>query len=349
MLNKVFVGLLVVAPLALVANFADTSPVLVFCLSALAIVPLAKFLGEATEELASHSGPALGGLLNATFGNATELIIAIFALNAGLIEVVKASITGSIVGNLLLVLGMSILIGGWRHKKQQFNKTAALASASTLFLAVIALVIPEFFFYSSPHADKATIQDLSTVVAILMFIIYFASLAFIFRTHSHLYAEEVGKYEPKWSINKSIAILTCSTIGVAIMSEILVNAIKPTLEGLGWTELFIGGVIVAIIGNAAEHFAAITMAAKNRIDLSLQIAIGSATQIALFVVPVLVFVSIIINHEMNLVFGVFELVTIVVSVMIANLIVQDGESNWLEGAQLLAAYCIIAIAFYFHP
>lgn len=349
MLDKIFAWLLILVPLALAGHFLQLSPILIFALAALAIIPLAKFLGEATEELASHSGPAFGGLLNVTFGNATELIIGIFALRAGLIEVVKASITGSIVGNLLLVLGMSIFVGGLRHRRQQFNRTAALASASTLLMAVIALLIPAFFLQTSAGVTAHTTQNLSTMVAVIMFSLYIANLFFIFRTHPHLYSEEVGKYEPNWSIRKSIIVLLFSTFIIAWLSEILVSAIKPTLLHLGWTELFVGTVIIAIVGNAAEHTSAIIMAVKNRMDLSLQIAIGSATQIALFVVPVLVFTGLVIHHPMNLIFGTFELVAITLSVVIANLVVQDGESNWLEGAQLVSAYGIIAVAFFFHP
>lgn len=344
-MQKFFLGLLVIIPLALFANYGGWSASVVFFLSALAIIPLAKLLGEATEDLASRTTPALGGLLNATFGNATELIIGILALNAGLIEVVKASITGSIVGNLLLVLGAALFVGGTRHKTQKFNRTAALASSSTLLVAVIALTIPAIFTKTASGGD---VHNLSNLVAVIMFLIYIANLVFIFLTHPHLYTEELG-HEAKWSIRKSITILAGSTIFVAYLSDILVNAIKPTLLHLGWTELFVGAVVVAIIGNAAEHTSAVVMAAKDRMDLGLQIAIGSATQIALFVTPVLVFAGLIIHKDMNLIFSTFELAAIVLAVMISNLAIQDGESNWLEGAQLMAAYGIIAVAFFLYP
>jgi Ca2+:H+ antiporter len=348
-MDKIFTWLLLFAPAALVAEFLGASPLLVFFLSAAAIIPLAKFLGEATEELSSRTGPAFGGFLNATFGNATEVILGFFALRAGLVDVVKASITGSIVGNLLLVLGMAMLVGGVTHKKQKFNRTAALASSSMLFLAVIALVIPAIFIQSVPDANASANHELTILVAIFMLILYVANLIFIFYTHPHLYTEDIGKYEPKWSIRKSIWILLLTTVSIAWLSEILVGAIKPTISHLGWTQLFIGAVVVAVIGNAAEHTSAVLMAAKNRMDLSLQIAIGSATQIALFVVPLLIFISFAIGHPMNLVFNTFELIAIILSVMIANLAVEDGESNWLEGAQLLSAYAIIAVAFFLHP
>ncbi|MBX4201650.1 calcium/proton exchanger [Candidatus Saccharibacteria bacterium] len=348
-LDKVFLWLLLLTPVALASHLLNFSYVVTFFIAAFAIIPLAKFLGEATEELSSRLGPAAGGLLNATFGNATEIIIALLALHAGLIEVVKASITGSIVGNLLLVLGMAMLVGGWRHKKQSFNRAGTMASASMLFLAVIALTIPAFLTHASGNVTVQTTQHLSNIVAIFMFIIYLANLAFVFLTHKHLYTEEIGKYEANWSVKKSIWVLVGSTIAIALISETLVSSIKPVINQLGWTELFLGTVVIAIIGNAAEHFSAVVMAAKNRMDLSIQIAVGSAVQIAMFVVPILVFASLFMGKDMNLVFTTFELASIVLAIMITNLIIQDGESNWLEGAQLLSAYAIIAVAFYLHP
>jgi len=349
MLNKIFAGMLIFLPVAVLAHFLNFSPILVFSLSALAIVPLAKFIGEATEELSVYTGSALGGFLNASFGNATEFIIGIFALRAGLVEVVKASITGAIVGNLLLVLGAAIFVGGLKFKTQKFNKTAAMTSGATLLLAVIALVMPAIFHQTSPEANGKIIQELSVFVSIFMLIVYFASILFVLFTHKHLYTEEVGKLEAKWSKMKSIVILLAATIAVAWMSEILVGSIEPIVKSLGWTELFIGVIFVAIIGNAAEHTSAITMALKNKMDLALQISIGSATQIAMFVAPVLVLISLFFRTPMSLIFNIFELVAIVLSVLIANLITEDGESNWLEGLQLLMAYAIMGVAFFFHP
>jgi Ca2+:H+ antiporter len=349
MINKIFLGFLIFVPATVAVHYLHVSPTLVFFISALSIIPLAKFIGEATEELAIHTGPALGGLLSATFGNATELIIGIFAIQAGLIEVVKASITGSIIGNLLLVLGMAIFFGGLKFKKQGFNRTASMASASTLLLAVIALIIPAIFLQTAPEVGSKIIEKLSVVVAISMIAVYVASLFFVFKTHKHLYAEEVGKFETKWSVQKSAFVLLISTLVVAWMSEILVGSIEPLVKSLGWTELFIGVIFVAIIGNAAEHTSAITMAIKNKVDLALQISIGSATQIAMFVMPVLVLASLLFRTQMSLVFNTFELVVILLSVMIANLVVEDGETNWFEGLQLMVAYVIIAVAFFFHP
>jgi Ca2+:H+ antiporter len=347
-MNKLFFGLLVFIPVAILVNYFGLSPTLVFFLSALAIIPLAKYIGEATDELSVYTGPALGGLLNATFGNATELIIGVFAIKAGLLEVVKASITGSIIGNLLLVLGMAMFFGGIKNKKQEFNKTAVLASASTLLLAVIALAIPAIF-YNTGGSDSGIIEELSVFVAVFMILIYAAQLLFSLRTHKHLYVEEVGEQEAKWSKKKSLVILLIATVFVAWMSEMLVGSIEPLVLKLGWTELFVGVIFVAIIGNAAEHTSAITMALKNKMNLALQVSIGSATQIALFVAPVLVLISLFFQNQMSLIFKPFELAAIALSVLIANLIVQDGESNWLEGAQLIMAYAIIAVAFFFHP
>ncbi len=346
---NIFPILLVFVPVTLGAVFLHISPIVIFFLAAAAIIPLAKYIGEATEELTVYTGPALGGLLNATFGNATELLIGIFALQAGLVEVVKASITGSIIGNLLLVAGMAMLAGGWKHKKQVFNKTGAMASSATLLLAAIALIIPAIFLLTAPSVGAKVIDELSVFVSIFMMIVYVASLFFVLHTHKHLYSEEVAKYDAKWSKTKSIVILLVATVAVAWMSEILVGAIEPLVAAFGWTELFIGVIFVAIIGNAAEHTSAITTALKNRMDLSLQISIGSSTQIAMFVAPALVLVSLLFKTHMSLVFNTFELIAIVLSILIANLVVEDGESNWLEGLQLLMAYMIMAVAFFLHP
>ena len=349
-MEKIFKILLVFVPITFIAKFFVFSPIITFVLSALAIIPLAKFIGEATEELTVYTGPALGGFLNATFGNATELIIGIFALQAGLVEVVKASITGSILGNLLLVLGSAIFFGGIKREKQNFNTTAAKASGSTLLLAVTALVIPAIFLQtSSISSTGGVIEKLSIAVAVIMIISYLASLLFSLYTHKHLYTEDVGKYEAKWSIKKSVFILFLSTIFVAFMSEILVGSIEPLVVSFGWTELFIGVIFVAIIGNAAEHTSAITMAIKGKMDLALQISIGSATQIVMFVAPTLVLVSLFFPVSMSLIFNTFELVAIIFSVFIVNSIIDDGESNWFEGAQLIMTYIIIAVAFYLHP
>jgi Ca2+:H+ antiporter len=351
MTRYIFPALLVFAPIAVAAEYVfHASAIAIFVLAAIAIVPLAKYLGEATEHLASHTTPALGGFLNATFGNATELIIALFALNAGLIGVVQASLTGSIVANLLLVGGLAILAGGWKREKQTFSQTGVLATGITLALSMVALVIPAIFLQTAPGVSDTVIDQLSVLVAIGMIVSYLGSVYFTLHTHKHLYLEEVAEqHRAHWSVRKSLIILVGSTLIIAWIAEILVGAIEPLIHALGWTELFIGVVVVAVIGNAAEHFSAVTVAIKDRMDLALQISMGSASQIAMFVAPILVLVSFLFDQHMPLTFNLFEVVAIVLSVLVANLAIQDGESNWLEGLQLLVAYFIIAVAFFLHP
>lgn len=340
--------MLVFVPATIILWVLHSQPIIIFFFSACAIIPLAKYIGEATEELSVYAGPAVGGLLNATFGNATELIIGIFALHAGLIEVVKSSIAGSIIGNLLLVLGMSMVAGGIKHKVQKFNRTAVLASGSTLLLGVIALVIPAIFYNTSNDHSVGVVGNLSVIVSICMIVAYIANVWFSLVTHRELYTKQVGEQRPpEWSLSKSIIVLFIATGFVALMSELLVGAIEPMIVQFGWSQLFIGVIFIAIIGNAAEHTSAITMAVKNRMDLALQISIGSAGQIAMFAAPVLVLISFLFREHMSLVFNSFELITIVLSVFISNLIVQDGESNWLEGLQLIIAYAIMAAGFFF--
>ncbi|HOW16041.1 calcium/proton exchanger [Methanosarcina sp.] len=348
-MENVFLALLIFVPLSLFAEYMHFSPMLIFILASLAIIPLAKFIGESTEEISVHTGPALGGLLNATFGNATELIISVFALQAGLTEMVKASITGSIIGNLLLILGMAFFFGGLGKDEQTFNTTAARTSASTLFLATAAIVMPAVFVLTSENPSVMVIETLSIAVSVIMAVSYLASLLFSLRTHRHLYTADTTECSARWSVKKSVTILLASTVAVAVMSEILVGSIEPLAESLGWTELFIGMIFVAIIGNAAEHVSAITIAVKNRMDLSLQIAIGSTTQIAMFVVPVLVFTSYFFETPMNLIFTTFELACIVSSVLIVKSIIEDGKSNWFEGLQLLGAYGIMIVVSFLHP
>ena len=350
-MGKFFFALLIFVPLSVAAAYLGASGTVVFFLSAIAVVPLAKYIGEATEELASRTTPALGGLLNATFGNAPELIIGLFALNAGLVDVVKASITGSIVGNLLFVLGMSMFAGGWREEKQTFNRTGVLAAGSTLFIGAVALIIPAVFAYTQVGEAIAglSVERLSLVVSAALMLMYVSTLVFSLHTHKHLYLGEVGRYEPRWSTARSLVVLCAATLAVAWVSDLLVASIEPVLAALHWSALFVGVVIIAIIGNAAEHFSAVNVARKGRMDLSLYISIGSATQIALFVAPFLVFASLALGRPMNFLFDTFELVSIVLSVFAVNLIVADGESNWLEGVQLMVAYAIIAVAFFFHP
>jgi Ca2+:H+ antiporter len=354
--------LLVFVPVAFLLHFSHAGGTWIFIASGLAIIPLAGILGEATEHLAEHVGPGIGGLLNATLGNAAELIIAVFALQAGLYGVVKASITGSIIGNLLLVLGASMVAGGIKHKSQSFNAIAAGMSSTLLLLSTAGLVVPALFYYllkaHEVPADQLNRLDLdvSLDVAIVLFVTYLLSLVFSLQTHKHLYdptdyGHEEG-VEPKevWSLQKSLIILVVSTLFVAIMSEYLVHSIEAATDSLGMTEIFVGVVVVAIVGNAAEHSAAILMAIKNKMDIAVTIAIGSSTQVALLLAPLLVFLSDFIGPErMDLVFSPLEVLAVVLSSVLVNFVALDGKSHWMEGVQLLALYGVLGIAFYFLP
>jgi len=345
-------SMLVFVPIAFIVGFAHLGGIWVFLTSALAIIPMAKLLGTATEELAARVGSGLGGLLNATFGNATELIIAFFALQAGLTEVVKASITGSIIGNLLFVLGLAIVAGGARREKQTFNPTAASASSSQMTVAVAALIIPAVFVAagSTKGHTEVALESISLAVAAVLLLTYLAQLIFSLRTHSHLYhdqaLEEVGGQV--WTVRKALIMLAISAVIIGFLSEFLVQGVEYLTSTLGWTELFVGVVLVAIVGNAAEHMSAVTVALKDRMNLSMSIVMGSSTQIALFVAPVLVFVGFFMggNSQLTLLFHPVEIVAVVLAVLIVDIISRDGESNWLEGVQLLAVYAILAVAFF---
>jgi Ca2+:H+ antiporter len=354
-------------PIPIIGHFFSLHPTVILLTSCLGIIPLAALMGKATENLSEHVGPGIGGLLNATFGNACELIIAFAALRAGLVDVVKASITGSIIGNILLVLGGSMLAGGMRYQTQKFNRTAATTSATLLALAAISLCVPAVFHLSASPAAHGNETKLSLAISIVQFITYILSLVFSLKTHNHLYGaaafeesdqkieDEKNKIEhvapvvdgAVWANRKSIIVLLVATILVAILSECLVSAVEEGAKHLGLTQLFIGVVLVAIVGNAAEHSTAIMMALKNKMDLSINIALGSGSQIALFVAPLIVFSSFLIGRPMDLCFTGVELLSVVVSVIILSFVATDGECNWLEGVQLLATYAILAAAFYF--
>lgn len=360
--------LLVFVPVAFALRYVPSwqNQTALFIVSALAIIPIAGWMGHATEQLAHRMGEGIGGLLNASFGNAAELIIALMALRAGHIEVVKASITGSIIGNLLLVLGVSIFAGGVRYKHQRFNKTAARASCTALILAAAALVIPTVFHQTAaqtaggwtPQAE----QNLSLAIAVILIATYGAMLVFSLVTHKQLFVggegaisdtqagnDDEDAHEAPWSVGKAVGVLLGATIAVAWVSEFLVGAVEAAQHSLGVTETFVGVIIVAIVGNAAEHSTAITMAMKNKMDLALGIAVGSSLQIALFVAPVLVFASYGFAHRLNLEFTIPEVVAVVMAAFVTDQIAGDGESNWLEGVQLLALYLILGVLFYFLP
>ncbi len=344
---KILKWLLIFIPISIIGEFMHFSPTLMFVLSALAIVPLAGLMGEATEEISFYTGPKLGGFLNATFGNATELIISFFALKDGLFDVVKASIAGSVIGNILLVLGASMLFGGLKYKTQGFNKKVMETSSSMLLFAVIGLTIPAIFTHTiKPEFLNTKYENISIIVAALMFAIYILSLVFSFFTHKDIYAVEQDEEdgEAKWSLKKAISVLIISTVIIAFESEFLVGAVEPMTKALGLNKLFVGIILIPIIGNAAEHSTAVIMAMKNKMDVAVEIAIGSSLQVILFVAPVLIFLSLIFT-PMSIIFNPFELVALIVSVLIANRVVSDGESNWLEGVQLLAVYLIIATMF----
>lgn len=344
---KILKYMLIFIPISIIAKFMHASPSIMFVLAALSIIPLAGVMGEGTEEISYYSGPKIGGFLNATFGNATELIISFFALKEGLFEVVKSSIAGAIIGNILLVLGASMLIGGIKHKVQKFNINVVETTSSMLLFAVIGLCIPAVFTHTlDPSLLNTRYEGLTIVVAVVMFILYLLSLFFSFFTHKELYAvsyEEEG--EAKWSLKKSIIILVLATVFVAIESEFLVSGVEDITSKLGLSEFFVGIILIPIIGNAAEHSTAVAMALKNKMDVAIEIALGSSLQVILFVAPILIFISLIFT-PMSIIFNQFELVALIVSVLIANKVASDGQSNWLEGAQLVAVYLIIAAGFF---
>lgn len=353
-LDRLIKGLLIFVPVALVINAAGGSPVLIFLFACLGIIPLADLMGEATEELAVHTGPKIGGLLNATLGNAAELIITIFALREGLVDLVKASIVGSILGNLLLVLGFSLLLGGLKNGIQKFDPRTAGLNATLLILAVVALAIPSLFDVAIQD-NKAAELGLSEGVAVVMIVLYGLSVVYSF-THRapdgdpHVREPASEHHTAKWSVRTSVIMLVIATLGIVFMSEVLVGAVDHVTETLGLSELFIGIIIVPLVGNIAEHLVAVQVALKNKMELSLAVSLGSSLQVALFVAPVLVFISLLLGGPtLLLVFSSFEIIALIGTVIVAAFIALDGESNWLEGAMLLAVYVMIALAFFFLP
>ncbi len=343
--------LLLFAPVAIIGRILDWSPTLLFITSALAVIPTAGILGQATEELAAHTGPRVGGLLNATLGNAAELIITLFAIRAGLLDLVKASITGSILGNVLLVMGLSVLLGGFKNGVQRFDRTHAGVNATQLILAVLALMIPSLFFFA--HTETfGPVESLSLGTAVAMILIYALGLLFAFRytgVEPGLAHETQAAHHGGWPIPKSVAFLLAATVLIAWLSEILVGAVEHTVAVLGISEFFIGIIVVPLVGNVAEHLVAVQTAWKNKIELSMAVSLGSSLQIALFVAPALVFISLLMGNPLTLVFNQFEIIALFAGILIAAFVAQDGESNWLEGAQLLALYAILAMAFFFLP
>ncbi len=350
-------ALLIFIPISIAAERLEWGALIVFGLSALAIVPLAIWLSTATEEVAIVTGPSIGALMNAVFGNATELIIALVALKSGLVDIVKASITGTVVSNLLLVMGLSMLLGGFRYKEQSFQPVIARVNGSTMTLAVAALVLPALVVATSGGVNEPEIAKLSIAAAIILMIVYALTLVFSLKTHSYLYdvsvvdlEEEQGQDEAhKPNLWLWLGVLVVATIGVAFESEIFVGAVEEATKGLGLTPLFTGVILLPLVGGAAEYVTAVSVALKNNMDLSVSVAMGSSLLVALLVAPLLVLVGQAIGQPMDLNFNLFEVVAVALAVTVANLISLDGRSNWLEGALLLATYAILGAAFYFHP
>ena len=346
--------------IAIVLDLIGADPIIIFFASALGVVPTAALMGRATEELAHRAGPGIGGLLNVTFGNAPELIIALFALEKGLQEVVKASIIGSILGNLLLVMGAAFLIGGWGRERNKFVAEAASAQATMLLLAVVALVLPAMFLLAQggelPALGEeatnfpASVEHMSFAVAIVLLLSYFAGLWFSLKTHQDVFNPDPDDDTPEdaWSVRRSVLMLAGAGVAVGLMSEILVGSIEEASEGIGLSPFFVSLIIVAIVGNAAEHWVAVYFAARNKMDIAISIAIGSSAQIALFVMPVLVLLSFVLGpFPLSLEFSSIEIGAVLLAVLIAAHVSQDGESTWFEGVQLLAVYVVLGIVFYF--
>jgi Ca2+:H+ antiporter len=339
--------LAILVPIAAVSDYVFHNELLTFLTAAGAIVPMAGLIGRATEQLAAHAGPRLGGLLNATFGNVAELIISIFLILRGELDVVRASLVGSIIGNLLLVLGLSLLVGGLKHKEQRFSAAAAGVHSTSLTIAVAGLLMPALFVLTEGHHQFVERETVSVVVALVLMFMYAAALLFTMVTHEHLFRVPAEHEEPEWPVRRALVVLGGATVVTAWMSEVLVSSLDPALTSLHLSKFFVGLIIVPVIGNAAEHSTAVVFALRNKLDVTLEIAIGSSVQIALFVAPLLVFISAAVGHPMSFLFDTFEIAAVALSALLVSMISRDGESNWLEGAQLLGAYVIMGISFLF--
>jgi Ca2+:H+ antiporter len=352
--KKLFLLLMLVfVPIAIAAQWLDLPPLIIFITSGLAIIPLAALIANSTEAIATVIGSAWGGLLNATFGNATEMIISIVALRAGLVEVVKASLTGAIIANLLLALGLAIFLGGLRYSEQSFQPAVARINSSSLTLALIVLLTPAAIQFTSKGLPISTINNFSYAAAILLLVYYVLMLFFSMKTHKYIYLEETPEAneesEGKVNLWLSIGILLISTIVLVFVSDILVESIEKTISTLGLTSLFTGVILIPLFGGVVEYITCVTFATNNKMELAVGVAIGSSLQIALFVAPALVLIGWAIGQPMNLAFNPFELVAVAMAVIITNSISNDGRSNWLEGVLLLITYAVLGIAFYFHP
>jgi Ca2+:H+ antiporter len=338
-------------PLTLAGELFHWPALIVFILTCIGIIPMAAYIGEATESLAHFTGPRIGGLLNATLGNAAELIITITAIRAGLLELVKASITGSILGNLLLVMGLAFIVGGVKHGHQTFDRRNASRNAILLVLTVLALLIPSLFSHSIGPETSPKVEALSLGVAAIMVILYALGLLDASKSGDTPVTQEPAPASilPKWPITSSLIILVLATAGIVWLSEVLVGVVEPVVARLGVSEFFLGIILIPIIGNAAEHLVAVRFAGQNKMALSVEIAVSSSLQVALLVAPLLVFISLLLGHPLTLIFNTFELVALVAGVIIAALVSTDGESSWLEGAALIAIYLILGLAFFLLP
>ena len=347
--------LLVFIPIAVALDWYDANPVAVFAAAALAIIPLAGLMGRSTEHLSTYVGATVGGLLSASLGNAPELIISGLALKEGLVDVVKASITGSILGNTLFSLGLSMIIGGWGRERQRFNPTVAGMSGGLLFVAAVALLIPAMFHFATGKE-----REVSMEIAVVLFVTYLLSLLFTLKTHRQLIQQgghdthaavesHEASHEAHWSKGKAIGVLAVVTVVIAVVSEILVGAIEPASASIGMTPIFTGIIFLALVGNAAEAMNAVSFARQDQMDLSFGIAVGASTQVALFVAPVLVFAGYFMGKPMDLHFTAFEIVAIVLAVTIVSRQTSDGECHWMEGVMLIAVYLMLAIGFFFLP
>ena len=358
--NSLLSWMLLFLPLSFLAKALGYDPILVFVISGLAIVPLAAMIANATENIAGAVGPSVGGLLNATFGNATEMVIAIVALSEGLVDVVKASISGTIIANLLLALGAGMLLGGCRHSEQKFRPRVARINASSLTLALVVLLTPTSIHYTSPGLNPLTIEHFSLVASALLLAFYVLSLLFSMKTHRHLYelnlnggngsaVAVIGGTENHAPIRWNVGILFGSSVVLVFVSEVLVASLETAIQTLGLTQLFTGVILIPLFGGVVEYIAVISFARKNKMDLAVSVAMGSSLQIALFVAPVLVFAGQLMGQSMDLEFEPFELIAVTMAVVVTNSISKDGRSNWLEGVLLLVTYGVVAAAFYFHP
>ena len=345
--------LLTSAPVAFGAEMLEWGAVPVFVFSALAVIPLAAFIGESTGHLARHLGPSSGALINATFGNLAEMIIAGLAVRAGLLEVVKASLTGSILGNLLFVGGLSMLVGGWKRDHQKFNRLAAEATAGQMVVAIAALLLPAIFFYTAGgNSHVELMHEVSVGTALVLLVTYAAGLWFTFRTHKHLLSAGHGAHDDGnegWTMPRSVLTLAATSVVMALVAEGLVGAVEAVGHQFGLNQVFMGVVVLAMVGNAAENSSAVGFAYRDRMDIALNIVTQASVQIALFVTPVLVLLSFSMGHPLDLVFTPFEIVAVSLAVAIVAYLVLNGESNWFEGVQLLALYTLIAVAIYFLP